>query len=228
MIGIIIADFDEICLSDLKKNIKFKKVKINGFSFFLLDINQKKISLCISGIGKVNAAAATTTMITNFKINVIFNLGLCGTNKTTIKITTPIIVKSVKYFDVDLTGFNYKKNQIPNEKMKICIKKKYIKNIFNLLIKNGEKPIVGTIASGDAIITKKNINFYSKIENEIVGIDMELMAIAQICRKNKIDFFSLKFVSDFILANKTYLTYQKSLKKMPKKITNFLLTFLSK
>lgn len=228
MIGIIIADYDEIWLSDLKKNIKFNKVKINGFLFLLLEINQKKVPLCISGIGKVNAASATIAMINNFKIDAIFNLGLCGTNKATIKITTPIVVKSTEYFDVDLTGFKYEKNQIPNEKIKITIKKKYIKKIFDLLLKNNEKPIIGAIASGDAIVTKKNINFFSKIKNEIVGTDMESMAIAQICQKNKIDFFSLKFVSDFVLANKTYLTYQKSLKKIPKKIINFLIKFLFK
>ena len=56
---------------------------------------------------------------------------------------------------------------------------------------------------------------------------MELMAIAQICQKNKIDFFSLKFVSDFVLENKTYQVYQKSLKKLQKKITNFLIKFLT-
>ena len=227
MVGIIIADYDEILLSDLKKNIKFKKIKINGFSFFLLDIGQKKIPLCISGIGKVNAASATTTMINYFKIDVIFNLGLCGTSKITIKIATPIVVKSIEYFDVDLTGFEYKKNQIPNEKIKICIKRKYIRKIFNLLVENGEKPVIGPIASGDTIVTKKNIDFFSKIKNKIIGSDMELMAIAQICQKNKIDFFSLKFVSDFVLENKTYQVYQKSLKKLPKKITNFLIKFLT-
>lgn len=64
---------------------------------------------------------------------------------------------------------------------------------------------------------QKNINSFSNLENKIVGIDMELMAIAQICQKNKIDIFSLKFVSDFVLAYKQHSTYQTSLKELQKK-----------
>ena len=52
------------------------------------------------------------------------------------------------------------------------------------------------------------------------------MAIAQICQKNKIDIFSLKFVSDFVLAYKQHSTYQTSLKELQKKITTFLIKFL--
>lgn len=226
MFGIIIADYDEINLSNLKKEIKFQKVIINGFSFFLLNIHNKKIPLCISGIGKANAAAATATMINNFEINNIFNLGLCGTTRATIKIFTPIIAKSVEYFDVNVTDFGYKKNQIPYEKTKIFIKKKYIKKISILLNANNEKVVIGKIVSGDTFITKKNINFFSNIKNKIVGIDMELMAIAQICQKNKIDVFSLKFVSDLVFENKQHSTYKNSLKKLQKKMTDFLLKIL--
>ena len=226
MIGIIIADYDEIQWSHLKKVIKLRKIEINGFCFFLLKVCNKRIPLCLSGIGKTNAAAATIAMIDNFKINAIFNLGLCGINKSTIKISCPIIAKSVEYFDVDLTNFGYKKNQIPHEKTKILIKKKYIKKLFTLLNDNNEKSIIESIVSGDSLVTKKNINSFSNLENKIVGIDMELMAIAQICQKNKIDIFSLKFVSDFVLAYKQHSTYQTSLKELQKKITTFLIKFL--
>ena len=109
MVGIIIADYDEILLSDLKKILNLKKLKSMVFLSFC-QILVKKIPLCISGIDKVNAASATTTMINYFKIDVIFNLCLCGTSKITIK-TRPIVVKSIEYFDVDLTGFEYKKTK---------------------------------------------------------------------------------------------------------------------
>ena len=225
MIGIIIADYDEIQWLLLKRKIKSQKIKIKGFCFFLLNVHDKKVPLCISGIGKSNAAAAAATMINNFKINAIFNLGLCGTSKSTVKISCPIIVKSVEYFDVDLTNFGYKKNQIPQEKTRIFIEKKYIKKLSTLL-NNKEKLIIGSIASGDTVVTKKNINSFPNLKNEIMGIDMELMSIAQICQKNKISIFSLKFVSDFVLANRQHLTYQTSLKELQKKITNFLIKFL--
>lgn len=54
-------------------------------------------------------ATATVAMIDNFKINATFDLGLCRINKSTRKISCPIITKSVEYFDVDLTNFGYKK-----------------------------------------------------------------------------------------------------------------------
>ncbi len=227
MLGIIIADWDEIKLSNLKQKIKLQKIKINGFWFLLLNIHNKKIPLCISGIGKTNAAAATATMINNYKITKIFNIGLCGVNKSMIKNFCPIIAKSVEYFDVNLTNFGYKKNQIPREKSRILIKKKYIKKISSLLDINDEKPIIGSIVSGDTFVTRKNVNFFFNIKNKVVGIDMESMAIAQICQKNNIDFFSLKFVSDSILNEKQNLIYNKSLKKMRKKITNFLIRLFS-
>lgn len=226
MIGIIIADYDEIQWSHLKKIIKLRKIEINGFCFFLLKVCNKRIPLCLSGIGKTNAAAATIAMIDNFKINAIFNLGLCGINKSTIKISCPIIAKSVEYFDVDLTNFGYKKNQIPHEKTKILIKKKYIKKLSTLLNDNNEKPIIESIVSGDSLVTKKILILFPIWKIKLWELIWNWWPSHKYVKKNKIDIFSLKFVSDFVLAYKQHSTYQTSLKELQKKITTFLIKFL--
>lgn len=88
-----------------------------------------------------------------------------------------------------------------------------------------KKSIIKSIVSGDSLVSKRNINFFPNLENKIVGIDMELVAIAQICQKNKIDVFSFKFVSDCVLAHKQHSTYLTSLKEL-QKITILLIKFL--
>lgn len=227
MIGLIAAE--KIETSNLIKTIKAKVIEFNGIRYYIGNINDKQIIVCFSGVGKANAAMAAMNMIINFGVTKIFNIGLCGACKTNIIPGSILIADSVEYDDVDMTAFDYKLNQLTDEPTKIEVKNEYI-NYLKTIINN---PIIGTITTGDSIISLHNIEAYPTVaDKEVVGFDMEAMAIAQVCNKTKVDFFCVKIVSDNISLNsdnnEQYHTNYKLQAKQIEKICLKVLEYYSK
>lgn len=224
MLGLVIAEKEET--ATLIKTIKAKIIEFNGIRFYLAYIGDKQVVLCFCGVGKVNAAAATMSMITNFNVDKIFNIGLCGTCKPDIIPGTILIADAIENNDVDLTAFNYPLNQIPNEPIKYEVKHEYVQCLSSML--EGSK--IGTIASGDSVITINNIEAYPSLANkEILGFDMEVASIAQICNKCKVDIFSVKLVSDNLTMDiQSKNQYDANYKTLAKNIEKICLKVLDK
>lgn len=213
MLGIIIAEREEA--GELLQNLNTKIIEFNKIRFFVTNFNNVSVVICFSGVGKVNASAATMSMIDNFNPKVIFNIGACGSSRPSVKINDIIVVDKVSYADVDLEAFGYKKNILPNEKMFYEANKKYVDKLMNILKDN--KPICGCIATSDSIITQANYEHFPTLTDAtFFGFDMELMAIAQICHKTQTDFFAIKLVSDNLtLQKKVHLQYDESMDNLP-------------
>ncbi|MGL5617680.1 MAG: 5'-methylthioadenosine/S-adenosylhomocysteine nucleosidase [Metamycoplasmataceae bacterium] len=176
--GLIIADPNEIHESKLE----FKKEsKIGSSTFIHYQWNDVEIIGVESGIGIVNAAMITQKLIDNFKVEKVLNYGAVGgTNK--VKLFDVVIPNKFYFHDVQTPW--YPRGQTPGEK-------KFYDNAF----KNNDNI---NIASGNSFINKK-----VEIENihkdlDVNLFDMESCAIAQVCYKNKLPFYSIKGVSDII------------------------------
>ena len=224
MLGIIISEREES--GDLLQNLNTKIIEFNKIRFFLAYFNNVVVVICFSGVGKANAAAATMSMIDNFNPQVIFNIGLCGSSRPNVKVNNIIIANKVCYADVDLEAFGYKKNILPNEKMYYEPCKKYVDKIKTIL--QDINPLIGTIATSDSIITTNNYeNFPLLTDSSVLGFDMELMAIAQICHKTQVDFFAIKCVSDNLtLQKKSHSQYDESMNSLPKQIAQIVIKII--
>lgn len=166
-----------------------------------------KCLACLSGIGKVNAAAATTILLTHFKVNIPINMGLCGSVQK-VPTGTVFIGESVSYGDVDVTGFGYKFGEVPGEgKVAYYTPPKFTHRIYDL---NKDKFVY--IEMGRIITTDMFIND-SKVKNAILdkvaavkesegnqlpilAFDMEAAAIAQVASQFDKRVFFFKEVSD--------------------------------
>ena len=191
MIGLIVAE--KIETNNLVKTIKAKIIEFNGVRYYIGNIKDKQVIVCFSGVGKANAAMTAMNMIINFGVDKIFNIGLAGAYRNNIAPGSTLIADSTEYDDVDMTSFNYQLNQLTDEPIRIDIKKEYV-DYLKSIVKN---PIVGTIATGDVIISLRNIESYPTLGNkEIVGFDMEAHAINQVCNHTHTDFMCIKIVSD--------------------------------
>lgn len=226
MLGIIIADKTETNnLVQLLPNCHV--FEFNNFKYYVSKFDNKIVVVAFSGIGKVNAAMCAMSLINNFNADKIINIGIAGTTKNEISHATPIIVKKCQYFDVDVTAFGYAKNQVPNEPAHFLIKDKYIEEIKSII---NEKNIIGSLATGDSFIDQNNVSFF-KLEdiNDIVAIDMEACAIAQVSNKNKIDFICIKFISDNTSCDETNKKqYDENKKKIKTKIDDTVLKLIKK
>ncbi|MBQ0045399.1 MAG: 5'-methylthioadenosine/S-adenosylhomocysteine nucleosidase [Mycoplasma sp.] len=227
MIGLIAAEKAET--NNLIKSIKAKIIEFNGVRYYIGNIEDKQVVVCFSGIGKVNAAMTAMNMVINFGVDKIFNIGLAGACKKDIKPGTILIGDGVEYYDVDLTAFNYQLNQMPEEPIRYEIKKEYVDYLKTII----KEPVVGTIASGDSIVSINNVEAFPSLGNkEVVGFDMEAAAIAQVCNHVKIDFLCAKIISDNLSFDESsraqYDTNYKSLSKEIEKICLKVLEYYSK
>jgi len=226
MIGLIVAEKQEV--GSLIKTIQAKIIEFNGVRYYIGEIKGHQIVVCFSGVGKVNAAIAATNMIINFGVDKIFNIGLCGACKANIKPGDFLIASSIEYSDVDLTAFDYPLNQIPEEPTRFDIKQTYIDNLKTLI----PQAHVGVIASADSVITIKNVEAFPTLVNqEVVGFDMEAVALAQVCNKTKTDFLCVKVVSDNLTLDTSsksqYDTSFKTLGRQIEAVTIKVLEFYS-
>lgn len=200
MLGIIIAMKSEVnnLLTKLFSNNFIHT--INGRKFYVVKtIAEDMAVISFSGIGKVNAAACASQMISNFKITDIINIGSAGSLNNDSNIFDVLIIDRAQYFDVDVTDFGYELNQVP--KMPVFYRSDI--NLMNSFIKimtsSNYEYKIGQCYTGDSFINKNNLNKfifnYQKIPSVI---DMECSAIAQVCSIYNIKYCSLKIISDKI------------------------------
>ncbi len=194
-IGIIAAMENEFNI--IYENMKStESEKVFDTKYYIGRINNIDVVLVKSGIGKVNAASATTTLIDHFGCNLIINSGIAGGIKP-VKTRDLVIASSLVYNDFDITNFGYEYGQVPgmpklflaNPNLLICFKQ--------LLNKLNIKYLEGIIASGDKFARSMDIIKDNKGLN-ILAVDMESAAVAQVATKAGVDFMIIRFISDII------------------------------
>ncbi len=88
---------------------------IAGCEFIEGKIGEHDVVLVKSGIGKVNAAIATTLLLNNFKPDVVLNTGSAGGFHESLEVGTVVISNEVRHHDVDVTAFGYEHGQVPGQ-----------------------------------------------------------------------------------------------------------------
>ena len=222
MIGIIVALKSE--LDNFTNKVNDTKIyTVDGFKCCVFTLLEKPLILIYSGVGKANAAVATHILINHFKIDLIINVGFCGSFNKKITVGQFITPRFVSYFDVDTTVFDYKINQIPYEEVEFEVKNDLVNNLQKWLTSFGCNVSIGTLVSGDSFITQKNIDKFS-IKKDATVVDMESGAIAQTCYKTNTPFCFIKLVSDYINSEKPSSTqWNEALKNLSSKLTEVLL-----
>ena len=222
-IGIICAmetELDEL----LQGMDSVEEVKIIGIKFYCSTLNDKEIILSLCGVGKVNAAMATTVLIERFNCDLIINSGIAG-GVAPLKKRDSVIATKLMYHDVDVTGFGYPFGQVPGYPKEFIVNPSIlllVKKIFSKLNLNFKTlPIV----SGDKFVTSKEM--LSGIEyTDGYAVEMEGAAIAQVCIKAGIDFIVIRYISDIIGEVNQEEDYAKFEAEMASRSASVTLEFL--
>ncbi len=219
-IGIIFAMEEE--LKELLKFIKLEKeYQIYELKFYEGKIENKKVILVQSGIGKVNSARCCQILIDNAKVNYIFCIGVAGGISPKLNILDIVIADKLIQHDFDITAFNHKKGYIPNIGTFIPCDKSLIEKAQT------KDTITGTIATGDIFCTDKKMSekIYKKFN--ALCVEMEGASIAQVCYLCKVPFLIIRSISD-CPNNKNEITYEKFLKLSAEKVAIFMKNLLKK
>ncbi|WP_018931511.1 5'-methylthioadenosine/S-adenosylhomocysteine nucleosidase [Gracilibacillus lacisalsi] len=197
MIGIIGAMDEEVELLKEKMEITGTE-RIANSDFFVGKLEGKDVVLLKSGIGKVNAAIATTILFERYQPDYVINTGSAGGFHHDLEVGDIVISTEVVHHDVDVTAFDYEYGQVPGlpalfQANPILIEKAMLaaKQL------DGIEAMKGLISTGDAFMQdEKKVQFVREKFPEMIAAEMEAAAIAQVCYQYSRPFVIIRALSD--------------------------------
>ncbi len=190
-IGILGAMPDEIKFTYEQLTDKSEE-KLGGNTFYTGKMAGSNVVLVCAGMGKVNAAAATQLLATNYNVDAVIFSGIAGNMTSKISVGDVVIGECVEYHDAEnrmiAEAYPHLQSFKGNEAL-IKVAQKACSEV-------GVKYIVGKIATGDIFVGD------SQTKNAIAQkcnpdcVEMEGAAVAHIAAKNDIPCLIIRAMSD--------------------------------
>ncbi|WP_188453583.1 5'-methylthioadenosine/S-adenosylhomocysteine nucleosidase [Virgibacillus oceani] len=224
-IGIIAAMDEEV--EFLLENMADKQETTVANCLFVEGTLQgKEIVLLKSGIGKVNAAMATTIMHERFAPSHIINTGSAGGFAKDLEVGDVVISTQVVHHDVDVTAFDYAYGQVPGMPAMFAADTELItiaaKACGGLDIQSKE----GIIATGDAFMEDpKRVAFVNEKFPTMIAAEMEAAAVAQVCYQYNKPFVIIRALSD-IAGKQSSISFDEFLKKAARNASELIMTMM--
>jgi adenosylhomocysteine nucleosidase len=214
----------DVELEGFIKKYNAKDLNAKGFYKVYKGIEGKnEIFMACSGIGKVNAAAATQKLIDVYDVDFIVNMGIAGGISKKLKTLDVIIGKDVFYHDFNPDTllekyYPHTRKFSCDEKLieaakKVCTSLDCVENFY-----------VESIASGDCFVdsneTKKKIS-----ELGASCCEMEGAAIGHVAHLNSIPFVIIRTISDLADddAGMSYDEFEKKASEQSNKVVSSII-----
>ncbi|WP_019377863.1 5'-methylthioadenosine/S-adenosylhomocysteine nucleosidase [Virgibacillus halodenitrificans] len=225
MIGIIGAMDEEVALLVSKTKEK-EEILIANCVFIKGKIEEKEVVILKSGIGKVNAAMATTILHEKFNPSHVINTGSAGGFSNRLEVGDIVISTEVVHHDVDVTAFNYAYGQVPGMPAMFPVDTelaaKAIAAVQTLPISYEQ----GIIATGDSFMDDaERVAWVKEKFPSMIAAEMEAAAIAQICHQYNTPFVIIRALSD-IAGKESSITFDAFLQKAAENAANLILSML--
>lgn len=222
IIGIIAAMEPEISLTINSLENK-KEHTICNIIFYEGMINNHKVIVSQSGIGKVNSAINTTLLINNFKPDLVINSGIAGGSKE-LNTFDFVVADELLYSDFDCQIFGYQFGQVPQMPTSYKSCEKYKVLLENYLYKKNIDFKNSLILTADSFRMSA-----SEIKNEVTSsfaTEMEGASIAQACFKLNTPFLSFRIISDILDSDNHIEEYNEFEKKSAYLSSNVIVDFI--
>ncbi|MFW8052116.1 5'-methylthioadenosine/S-adenosylhomocysteine nucleosidase [Vagococcus fluvialis] len=156
-------------------------------TFYFSNYGKTEIIFVCTGQGKTNSSIYTQLLISEYKIDYIINIGICGSINPNINIFDILVGKTYTHYDIrkkqSITKFPYKQFYSADSFLLSILKKNH--NIIDC-----------NFGTGEGFICDELEKDRLKVDFNIDCVDMESASIAQTSYLNKIGFISLRIVSD--------------------------------
>lgn len=191
-IGVIVAMDKELQLL-LPLLDDSRLTSIHGYEFHTGTLGKASITAMKCGIGKVNAALGTATLIDNFHPDLIINTGVAGGTGGNAGVLDIVVGTRIAYHDVwcgpgtewgDAAG---------------CPRFFHTSDSVNSLpcLHEGDNIKHGLVCSGDIFVADPEVvTRIRRLYPDVDAVDMESAAIAQVCYLRDIPFACIRVVSD--------------------------------
>lgn len=195
-IGMIVAMTDEVGALLQKIGSAVKTVKTGGYEVREYKIGENELFVVKSGAGEIYAAAATQMMISEFRVSLIVNFGICGGLTADMSLRRAAVVEKVVHYDFDTSAIDG------------CEPARYI-NYPSVYLETSRELVEAAIsavpslervicASGDKFIasSEKKTELYEKYGAKIC--EMEAAGILLTAHRAGVPVLMIKAVSDSV------------------------------
>lgn len=161
-------------------------------------LGRHRVILALAGIGKVNAAIATTLVITHYRPDFVINTGSAGGLGAEIQIGDIVMANACVHHDVDVRAFDYEYGQLPQLPREFNASEKLLTTAAHVSAEFSACRIhQGLIASGDQFIDNKDkIKALRQHFPALLAVEMEAAAIAQTCHQFNTPHLIIRAISD--------------------------------
>ncbi len=196
IIGIIGAMKQEVALiASLIQNQQERTIA--GVHFISGELQGHSVVLLRSGVGKVQAAMATTLLEEYYHPIAIINIGSAGGLITGMEIGDIIISNETAHHDVDLSPIGLEMGKLPDLPRTFPSDPTLVSLVSTLLTQLTMNHKIGLIGTGDAFIADQDrVALIKNCFPEILAVEMEAAAIAQVAYLYQTPFIVIRALSD--------------------------------
>ncbi|MEB3102937.1 5'-methylthioadenosine/adenosylhomocysteine nucleosidase [Ferviditalea candida] len=196
-IGLIGAMDEEIGLivSALQKENTTVKA---GIQFHEGLFHGRRVVLCKSGVGKVNAAVCTQILIDRFGVDGILFTGVAGALDPGLNIGDIVISTECQQHDIDVTALGFPKGTIPFSEQSVFAADRGLVDLAYSVSESlfPGRSVKGRVLSGDQFIADRGKVIELHAEMNGACTEMEGAAVAQVCSMNEVPFVIIRSMSD--------------------------------
>jgi adenosylhomocysteine nucleosidase len=173
-------------------------ITIANSEFTIGRLEDKEVVLLKSGIGKVNAAIGTTILLEKFNPDLVINTGSAGGYDADLNVGDLVVSSEVRHHDVDVTAFGYEYGQVPGLPAAFIGDEKFADLTVNVANKVLDQQVKkGLIVTGDSFMNDPvRVDFVRGKFDNLIAVEMEAAAIAQVCHQFNIPFVVIRALSD--------------------------------
>ncbi|KOP64071.1 nucleosidase [Bacillus sp. FJAT-18019] len=197
VIGLIGAMDEEVELLLAQLENRDTTVKA-GVTYAAGTIHGKRVVVCKSGVGKVNAAVTTQILIDSFGVSKVLFTGVAGALHPELNIGDIVISSSCMQHDMDVTPLGFARGMIPYQEVSDFPADKDLIELAEEACKKQAAGhfIIGKVLSGDQFIASRET--VQTLYEDLGGVcaEMEGSAVAQVCYMNSVPYVVIRSMSD--------------------------------
>lgn len=173
-------------------------------------IASQPVIVVTTGIGMTNAALAATVALTQVRPRAYILAGTTGGLGANVDLAHAIVADSALYHDADASGFGYSPGQIPQMPTKYDANPQLLELVATAGAAASEEesklqdhaasegtPVhVGRVSSSNSFVTAPQVPAVIEAFPEVLAVDMETAAAAQVCWVFGVPWVSVRAVSD--------------------------------
>lgn len=201
---------------------------ISGTEFVSGKLWGKDTVVAVSGVGKVNAAICTQTMILRYSPSFIINSGVAGGLEPSLNICDVVVADAVVQHDMDTSPLGDPVGYISGlDVVDIPCDKDICHTLCQAAQENGIHSLTGKIASGDQFINSNSKKEWLCKTFDAFACEMEAAAIGHAAYKNGVPFGILRSISDNADGS-SHVSYTEFVKMAAENLFNVMKSFYSK